>query len=258
MNSIKKTYQFIFTLLILLNSIQVIYAEEKIIEPDSCLQTLAIDLNVASETKDENNANYSSPEAWDTYAHQTADSTAPQRSLVVALEHYQKNYNKPGNVIDLGSGTGKDTLYLLKNKWNVLAIDFSSKAIEILEKRSESYSAQLQTEVVDFLEMELPDNIDLINATYSLPFVAPNQFLQVWNNIDQHLRSGGYFVGNFFGTDDDFSEVNNQVTVLNEQQIRCLFKHYNIKYFKERKINSNNMNGQQKHWHIWDVVAEKQ
>lgn len=257
MNNTKKIYQIIFTVLLLLNLIHATHAEEKIIEPDNCMQKLALDLNVASESKDENNPNYNSPEAWDTYAHQTADSITPQRTLMIALDYYQKDQKKSGNAVDLGSGTGKDTLYLLKNKWNVLAIDFSAKAIEILEKRSESYSTQLQTEVVDFLEMELPDHIDLINATYSLPFVAPNQFLQVWNNIDEHLRSGGYFVGNFFGTDDDFSEVNNQVTILSEQQIRCLFRHYNIKYFQERKINSNNINGQQKHWHIWDVVAKK-
>ena len=30
---------------------------------------------------------------------------------------------KPENAIDLGCGAGKDTIYLIKNGWNVLAID---------------------------------------------------------------------------------------------------------------------------------------
>lgn len=255
MNFIKNTNQTIFTIVLLLNSIQIIHADE-IEKPNTCMQELAIDLKVNSENKKEDSTNYNSPEAWDIYAHQTADSSSVQRTLVLALEYYQKNNKKPGNAIDLGSGTGKDTLYLLKNNWNVLAIDFSSKAIDILEKRSGKYSEQLQSEVVDFLEMELPDNIDLINATYSIPFVTPNQFFAVWHNIDRHLRSGGYFAGNFFGADGDFAK-DNQVTILNEQQIRCLFKNYDIKYLKERKMNSDNIKGQQQHWHIWDVVAEK-
>lgn len=31
--------------------------------------------------------------------------------------------NKKGNAIDLGSGAGRDTIFLIKNNWNVTAID---------------------------------------------------------------------------------------------------------------------------------------
>lgn len=30
---------------------------------------------------------------------------------------------KPKNAVDLGCGAGRDTIYLIKNGWNVLAID---------------------------------------------------------------------------------------------------------------------------------------
>ena len=30
---------------------------------------------------------------------------------------------EPGNAVELGCGAGRDTIYLIKNGWNVLAID---------------------------------------------------------------------------------------------------------------------------------------
>ena len=39
------------------------------------------------------------------------------------VEKFIKIESNVGNAIDLGCGAGRDTVYLIKNGWNVLAID---------------------------------------------------------------------------------------------------------------------------------------
>ena len=44
---------------------------------------------------------------------------------------------KPGNAVELGCGAGRDTVYLIKNGWNVLAIDREDVESRIATKLSE-------------------------------------------------------------------------------------------------------------------------
>ena len=44
----------------------------------------------------------------------------------------------PENAIDLGCGIGRDTIYLIKNWWNVLAIDREDTKTLIEEKLNEN------------------------------------------------------------------------------------------------------------------------
>jgi 2-polyprenyl-3-methyl-5-hydroxy-6-metoxy-1,4-benzoquinol methylase len=41
----------------------------------------------------------------------------------------------PGNALDLASGTGRNSLWLAEQGWNVTSVDGASAAIEILQTR---------------------------------------------------------------------------------------------------------------------------
>ena len=43
---------------------------------------------------------------------------------------------RPGNAVELGCGAVRDTVYLIKNGWNVLAIDKENVQSRIVEKLS--------------------------------------------------------------------------------------------------------------------------
>ena len=76
---------------------------------------------------------------------------------------------KPGNAIELGCGAGRDTVYLIKNNWYVLAIDRENVKSRIAEKLSIEELKQFKFLKQEFECIELEKN-NLVVANFSLPF----------------------------------------------------------------------------------------
>ena len=126
---------------------------------------------------------------WFNYHKATKNVTVPSKTLTVGLGLLPDQETKIA--VDIGAGSGKDTLHLLDQGWRVTAIDYSENAIKIIEKRvSDKKRQYLQTQIADFSTMSLPKNIDLVNASCSLPFCKQEEFDQVWANIVTHLKQG--------------------------------------------------------------------
>ena len=52
--------------------------------------------------------------------YENTESEIPRKNVKYFIEKIQC---KPSNAIELGCGAGNDTVYLIKNGWNVIAID---------------------------------------------------------------------------------------------------------------------------------------
>ena len=59
-----------------------------------------------------------------------AAGEAPRQTLLQALDSLRGSDGPPATAVDLGCGTGRDTLELLRRGWRVLAIDAEGAAIE--------------------------------------------------------------------------------------------------------------------------------
>jgi len=78
---------------------------------------------------------------------------------------------KPGRVLDLACGAGRNALWLAQNGWDVTAVDGASSAIEILALRARELSVFVKTVVADLQrgEYEIPSNTwDFITICYYL------------------------------------------------------------------------------------------
>lgn len=107
----------------------------------------------------------SAPDDWIPYLEKTKDACEPRETLKIGLG-YLKKQNVIGLAVDLGAGTGRDTLYLLKNHWRVLAVDYSQQAIAILLSRvNKQKLAKPMVQIVDISQATLPKSIDLLNAS---------------------------------------------------------------------------------------------
>lgn len=163
---------------------------------------------------------------------------------------------EPGNAVELGCGVGRDTVCLIKNGWNVLAIDRENVESRIAAKLSEEELKQFKFLKQKFEYIELEKN-NLVVANFSLLFCNKNNFKELWNKINNSILKDGYFVGNFFGINDEWKSTKEEMTFLTKEQVIELFKDFEIIEFKEVEKDGTTGLGKMKHWHIFNVIAKK-
>ena len=163
---------------------------------------------------------------------------------------------EPGNAVELGCGAGRDTVCLIKNGWNVLAIDRENVESRIAAKLSEEELKQFKFLKQKFEYIELEKN-NLVVANFSLPFCNKNNFKELWNKINNSILKDGYFVGNFFVINDEWKSTKEEMTFLTKEQEIELFKDFEIIEFKEVEKDDFTGLGKLKHWHIFNVIAKK-
>jgi len=198
---------------------------------------------------------------WGEFHQQSLNAKTPNEFLFMAVKNFEKEHHKPGFAVDLGAGTGKDTLYLLNKNWRVLAIDQEPESIKILLSRvPPDQRNRLEVKLSSFTDMKLPDNVDLITSN-SLPFLKPEEFSKVWQNIVDHLAIGGRFSGHFFGDKDVYAirALYPDMTTHSHAQVLELFKdRFQIESLEVEKIMHPTLDGSSEElWHAIYVVAKK-
>ena len=163
---------------------------------------------------------------------------------------------KPSNAVELGCGAGRDTIYLIKNGWNVLAIDKEDVESRIYKKLDTGEMKKFRFLRQEFESLELENN-NLLVANFSLSFCNKNNFEELWNKINDSILKDGYFVGNFFGNNDEWKKTKEKMTFLTREQVIDLFKEFKIIELKEVEKDEITGLGKIKHWHIFNVIAKK-
>lgn len=194
---------------------------------------------------------------WKAYYNAITDRP-PRETILKALQQFEK----PGVAVDLGCGEGRDTVELLRQGWQVIAVDAQREGIDRLRRRPEAKIAQLETRVTRFETYHFPDNIDLINASFSLPFCHPQDFKKVWRKIVAALPSGGYFCGHLFGDRDSWAanpwlSGKPWLTCQTRSQVEKLLQPFAIEWLEEEEHLGKTPLQEERHWHIFHIVARK-
>ena len=187
-----------------------------------------------------------------------AVGSEPRATLLEALRRFEGEGEPRDRFgVDLGCGTGQDTVELLRRGWHVLAVDGQDEAIDRLRALglSEDERGRLETRVSRFETAEWPA-ADLVNSSFALPFCLPSDFPAVWERIVSSLRSGGRFSGHLFGDRDEWSNEDD-MTFQTRAGAEALLSGFEVELFDEIEEDSETAVGEPKHWHFFQIVARR-
>ncbi len=179
-----------------------------------------------------------------------ATGVEPRETLLDALERF----TAPGVAVDLGCGTGRDTVELLRRGWRVVAVDSEEEAIRRLRAVT-GEDERLVTQIARYEDATLP-SCDLVNASWSLPFCAPDVFGVVWERIVDALHRGGRFSGQLFGERDEWA-TGDDMTFQTRAEAEALLAGFELERFDEVEEDGKTALGNPKHWHVFNIVARK-
>ena len=193
---------------------------------------------------------------WAAYYKNTGKQP-PRKTLIQALDAFDEDgVRENRNAVDLGCGSGRDTIEILRRGWSVLAVDSSKEAFRSLLSRNDlPVGVLLETQHTRFEKMNLP-MCDLINAGFSLPLCPKEAFPTIWKNIVSSLREGGRFSGQFYGDRDSWN-TNPDLTCLTREETEGYLSALVTELFQEEEEDSLTPRGTSKHCHIFHVVARK-
>jgi SAM-dependent methyltransferase len=206
---------------------------------------------------------------WARYYDAAGDE--PRETLLGALEGFGRDARAAGDLfaVDLGCGGGRDTAELLRRGWRVLAIDSQTDAIERLLRRPDldgDGNARLETHVASFEDAAWPD-ADLVNSSFALPFCPPEHFGALWERIVSSLRPGGRFCGQLFGDRDEWASRPPAVfkewasppamSFHTREEVEELLRAFDVERLDEIDQDGATAVGDQKHWHLFHIVAQK-
>ena len=167
-----------------------------------------------------------------------------------------KRFPTAGLAIDLGCGTGPETILLLDQGWQVLAIDQQEAAIQALRSSvSSGASDRLQTLMAPFETLDLPV-ADLIWVGLSLPFCHPDHFETLWGKICSALLPGGRFAGDFFGPRHAWSGQK-EMTFHTKEEVLTMCDGLQLEYLVEEEGEQQTAQQGMQHWHMFTISARK-
>ena len=168
-----------------------------------------------------------------------------------ALDIFREN--KLSNVIELGAGLGRDSIYLGKNSINLTALDYSENGLKILDQKikNENLSSSISTLKFDIRD-NLPFENNSIDACYShmlycMAFTF-DELIKLNNEIKRVLKPGGLNIYTARNTDDgdykkgihrgeDLYEIDGIIIhFFSEKKVKNLMNGYEnllIEYFEE-------------------------
>ena len=173
-----------------------------------------------------------------------------------------KSFLPNSEIIDLGCGTGADSLFLSMNNFSVSAVDNSDVAIsKLITQKNKLNLATLKPICDDINNFKIVDGkYDVIICRNVLNFLNKKNALKLINKIKSSCKSGAYIIIDVFTKNDpSFLNKNKFDCYFEEQELLEIFSGFKIINFFEDIILDNGHQGYEfKHKHgVSKIIVQK-
>lgn len=172
--------------------------------------------------------------------------------------------SKDTPIIDLGCGFGNNTLYLKERSYEVVSCDFSEKVL----KKLSTFIDNLTTKCFDLKDgLPFQDNYTkMIISDLSLHYFTWDDTKKILKEIERVLKTDGvllcrvnstndinYGAGKGIKLEENFYDINgNLKRFFNEEQLKDLFKDWEIQYINETQLNRYHLSKI-----AWELLVKK-
>ena len=182
-------------------------------------------------------------------------SKAERDNSLFYWDNFHKNYNKEDikiddwldafssvinnsstPILDLGCGTGNDTLYLINKGKKVISCDQSINAINNIKK---NFKEVYDTKCFDMLDgLPFDDNsFDVVIADLSLHYFREEDTFRILKDIKRILTNNGYLIFRVNSINDvnhgagEGKEIEHHLYETSDKRLKRFFDEKDIKYF---------------------------
>ncbi len=166
------------------------------------------------------------------------------------LEHFYSLVSK-GEVLDIGFGNGRDSIFLASKGFKVTAIDTKKNNVDDLARAAKENNFSIKTELKDARKFEFrSDTYEIIVAMNSLFFLNGNEFKIIIENIKKSLKPGGIAIISSFTVDDSLfkklertankidkqnfqDNAENSWFFLQKEELKNMFPDFEVLFYKE-------------------------
>lgn len=158
--------------------------------------------------------------------------------------------------LDAGAGALNATRYLLSAGFrHVTALD-SSPASQ--QAAAELPADRMSFVLARFEDFAFPDGAyDLVNAEFSLPFIAAQAFPPVFARLLGSVKAGGLFTGQLFGPKDSWNVPESGMNFHARGDVERLLAGWDLIEISEEDHPGKTKLSEDKHWHIFHLVARR-
>lgn len=154
-------------------------------------------------------------------------STQQSDGMQAMIEKYNV---KPSRALDIGAGEGRNSLYLSKLGFDVVAVEPSIEGCKKICAKAKELDLNIDVQNKDFLSLEVKNKFDFILASTSLEHMEFEYLQEAIRKIKNILNIGGYvYIVVFTEKDPGYLK-----DIENASECSLFIKHY----FKENELKN--------------------
>jgi tellurite methyltransferase len=162
------------------------------------------------------------------------------------VANYILKYVKAGKALDIGSGEGRDALFLAKSGFDVTAVDISETGINRMLEAAKQLGVGVRGIVQDIGNFEFTEDYDVIVCMSILNFLkdAP----RIVEEMKEHTKKGGINVVTVFTEENEFKKF---PYMFKKGELNSMYGGWEILDYLEMKDKPHqDKNGGRLHYHV--------